>query len=166
MKSVFVLLSVLALPVMAAEPTLYGRYEYIKLPEIGETLQAKMDTGALTASLSAKNIETFTRDGEPWVRFQLATKGASDKVYEPTVARLSTIKNRADEDDDKEEPASAKRPVVDLEMCLGNVKRTVEVNLTDRSSFNYPLLIGAKALREFGAAVNPARRYTADKPDC
>ena len=166
MKSVFVLLSVLALPVMAAEPTLYGRYEYIKLPEIGETLQAKMDTGALTASLSAKNIETFTRDGEPWVRFQLATKGASDKVYEHKVARIRKIKSRADEDDDKEEPASAKRPVVDLEMCLGNVKRTVEVNLTDRSSFNYPLLIGAKALREFGAAVNPARRYTADKPDC
>lgn len=166
MKSVFVLLSVLALPVMAAEPTLYGRYEYIKLPEIGETLQAKMDTGALTASLSAKNIETFTRDGEPWVRFQLATKGASDKVYEHKVARISKIKNRADEDDDKQEPASAKRPVVDLEMCLGNVKRTVEVNLTDRSSFNYPLLIGAKALREFGAAVNPARRYTADKPGC
>ena len=166
MKSVFVLLSVLALPVMAAEPTLYGRYEYIKLPEIGETLQAKMDTGALTASLSAKNIETFTRDGEPWVRFQLATKGASDKVYEHKVARISKIKNRADEDDDKEEPASAKRPVVDLEMCLGSVKRTVEVNLTDRSSFNYPLLIGAKALHEFGAAVNPARRYTADKPGC
>ena len=166
MKSVFVLLSVLALPVMAAEPTLYGRYEYIKLPEIGETLQAKMDTGALTASLSAKNIETFTRDGEQWVRFQLATKGASDKVYEHKVARISKIKSRADEDDDKEEPASAKRPVVDLEMCLGNVKRTVEVNLTDRSSFNYPLLIGAKALREFGAAVNPARRYTADKPGC
>ena len=166
MKSVFVLLSVLALPVMAAEPTLYGRYEYIKLPEIGETLQAKMDTGALTASLSAKNIETFTRDGEPWVRFQLATKGASGKVYEHKVARISKIKSRADEDDDKEEPASAKRPVVDLEMCLGNVKRTVEVNLTDRSSFNYPLLIGAKALREFGAAVNPARRYTADKPEC
>lgn len=166
MKSVFVLLSVLALPVMAAEPTLYGRYEYIKLPEIGETLQAKMDTGALTASLSAKNIETFTRDGEQWVRFQLATKGASDKVYEHKVARISKIKSRADEDDDKEEPASAKRPVVDLEMCLGNVKRTVEVNLTDRSSFNYPLLIGAKALREFGAAVNPARRYTADKPEC
>ena len=166
MKSVFVLLSVLALPVMAAEPTLYGRYEYIKLPEIGETLQAKMDTGALTASLSAKNIETFTRDGEPWVRFQLATKGASDKVYEHKVARISKIKSRADEDEDKDEPVSAKRPVVDLEMCLGDVKRTVEVNLTDRSSFNYPLLIGAKALREFGAAVNPARRYTADKPDC
>ncbi len=166
MKSVITLLSVLALPVMAAEPTLYGRYEYIKLPEIGETLQAKMDTGALTASLSAKNIETFTRDGQEWVRFQLATKDASNKVYEHKVARISKIKNRADEDDEKDAPDSAQRPVVDLEMCLGEVKRTGDVTPPDRSSFNYPLLIGAKALREFGAAVNPARRYTADKPEC
>lgn len=166
MKSVLAVLSLLALPVMAAEPTLYGRYEYIKLPEIGETLKAKMDTGALTASLSAKNIKTFTRDGDEWVSFQLATDGASSKVYEHKVSRISKIKSRADEDEDKDEAVSAKRPVVDLEMCLGNVKRTVEVNLTDRSSFNYPLLMGAKALREFGAAVNPARRYTADKPDC
>ncbi|TWS00149.1 retropepsin-like aspartic peptidase RloA2 [Pseudomonas saxonica] len=166
MKSVLAVLSLLALPVMAAEPTLYGRYEYIKLPEIGETLKAKMDTGALTASLSAKNIKTFTRDGDEWVSFQLATDGASSKVYEHKVSRISKIKSRADEDEDKDEAVSAKRPVVDLEMCLGNVKRTVEVNLIDRSSFNYPLLIGAKALREFGAAVNPARRYTADKPDC
>ena len=166
MKSVLALLSVLALPVMAAEPTLYGRYEYIKLPEIGETLKAKMDTGALTASLSAKNIQTFTRDGEEWVRFQLATPDSGSKVYEHKVSRISKIKNRADEDEDKDEVNVAKRPVVDLEMCLGNVKRTVEVNLTDRSNFNYPLLIGAKALREFGAAVNPARRYTADQPGC
>ena len=50
---------------MAAEPTLYGRYEYIQLPEIGETFKAKMDTGALTASLSP-DIETFTRDGDDW----------------------------------------------------------------------------------------------------
>ena len=168
MKSILALLSLLALPVMAAEPTLYGRYEYIQLPEIGgEVLKAKMDTGALTASLSAKDIETFTRDGEEWVRFRLATKDASNKVYEHKVARISKIKTRAEEDeDDQEVVAPTKRPVVDLELCLGNVKRTVEVNLTDRSSFNYPLLIGAKALREFGAAVNPARRFTADKPEC
>ncbi|QHD03573.1 ribosomal protein S6 glutaminyl transferase [Pseudomonas sp. S04] len=168
MKSILALLSLLALPVMAAEPTLYGRYEYIQLPEIGgEVLKAKMDTGALTASLSAKDIETFTRDGEEWVRFRLATKDASNKVYEHKVARISKIKARAEEDeDDQEVVAPTKRPVVDLELCLGNVKRTVEVNLTDRSSFNYPLLIGAKALREFGAAVNPARRFMADKPEC
>ena len=93
----------LALPALAAEPTLYGRYEYVSLPQLQQTLQAKMDTGALTASLSAKDIETFTRDGENWVRFRLATKGASDKVYEHKVARISKIKTRSEEDDDDEE---------------------------------------------------------------
>jgi hypothetical protein len=168
MKSVLALFSLVAFPVLAAEPTLYGRYEYIALPEMGgEVLKAKMDTGALTASLSAKDIETFTRDGDDWVRFRLATKDASNKIYEHKIARISKIKTRSEEDeDDDEKIAPSKRPVVELEMCLGNVKRTVEVNLTDRSSFNYPLLIGAKALREFKAAVNPARRFTADKPNC
>jgi len=165
-KSILALLSLLALPVMAAEPTLYGRYEYIQLPEIGQTFKAKMDTGALTASLSAKDIELFKRDGEDWVRFRLGTADADGKVYEHKVARISKIKTRTEEDEDGETSDASKRPVVELEMCLGNVKRSVEVNLTNRSSFNYPLLIGAKALREFGAAVNPARRYTADKPDC
>ncbi|WP_397451012.1 ATP-dependent zinc protease [Pseudomonas sp. NA-150] len=165
MKTILALLSLLALPVMAAEPTLYGRYEYIGLPEIGQVLKGKMDTGALTASLSAKDIELFKRDGEDWVRFRLATKDASDKVYEHKVARISRIKARADEDEE-DSADTTQRPVVNLELCLGNVKRTVEVNLTNRSSFNYPLLIGAKALREFGAAINPARRYTADQPEC
>ncbi|RBH54524.1 MULTISPECIES: ATP-dependent zinc protease [Pseudomonas] len=166
MKSILALLSLLALPVMAAEPTLYGRYEYIQLPEIGQTFKAKMDTGALTASLSAKDIELFKRDGEDWVRFRLGMAGADGKVYEHKVARISKIKTRTEEDEDGEASDASKRPVVELEMCLGNVKRSVEVNLTNRSGFNYPLLIGAKALREFGAAVNPARRYTADQPHC
>ncbi|PYC26084.1 retropepsin-like aspartic peptidase RloA2 [Pseudomonas mosselii] len=166
MKPLLALLSLLALPVMAAEPTLYGRYENIALPEIGETLKAKMDTGAYTASLSAKDIELFTRDGEEWVRFRLATKDANGKVYEHKLARISKIKNRADEEDEGDAPELSRRPVVDLELCLGDVKRTVEVNLVDRSSFNYPLLVGAKALREFKAAVNPAKKFTAGKPDC
>lgn len=132
-KSILALLALVALPVMAAEPTLYGRYEYIKLPEIGgQVLKAKMDTGALTASLSAKDIETFTRDGEDWVRFRLGTKDASNKVFEHKVLRISKIKSRADEEDEKDTADVAKRPVVELELCLGSIKRTVEVNLTDR----------------------------------
>lgn len=172
MKPLLTLLTLLALPVFAAEePDLYGRYEYIRLPEIGQTLKAKMDTGALTASLSAKDIERFKRDGEEWVRFRLATKDADDTLYEHRLARISKIKTRAEEtgdeeDDEREKADPSKRPVIELEMCLGDTKRTVEVNLTDRSSFNYPLLIGAKALREFRAAVYPGRKYTAGKPQC
>lgn len=168
MKPFLALLALMALPVMAAEPnvTVYGRYEYIKLPELDQTFKAKMDTGALTASLSAKDIETFKKNGDDWVRFRLATKDADDKVYEHKLARISKIKSRADEEEGEEGAEIVKRPVIAVRMCLDGTSRIIEVNLTDRSSFNYPLLIGAKALREFDAAVNPARRFTAGKPQC
>lgn len=167
MKFLLPLLALLALPALAAEPTLYGRYERIGLPEFQQTLKAKMDTGAYTASLSARDIELFNRNGESWVRFRLAAKDADDNVYEHLLARISKIKNRADEGDT--DPAAAdvsKRPVIDLQLCLGDQLRIVEVNLADRSNFNYPLLIGAKALREFGAAIDPAKRFTAGQPHC
>ena len=64
MSRVLFLAGLLALPAFAAEPTLYGRYEHIKVEEIGKILPAKMDTGAMTASLSARDIEQFKRDGE------------------------------------------------------------------------------------------------------
>ena len=166
MKHVLGLLAWLALPALADEPTLYGRYEYIRLPEIGQTFKAKMDTGALTASLSATDIHSFKRDGQDWVRFKLGTQNADGKVYEHKVARMSRIKSRADEEDEGEAPDVARRPVVAMELCLGDIKETVEVNLVDRSRFNYPLLIGAKALRELKAAVNPAQRFLAGQPGC
>ncbi|MDP3848385.1 MAG: ATP-dependent zinc protease [Pseudomonas sp.] len=166
MKVLLALLTLVALPALAADPTLYGRYEKIGLPELKETLKAKMDTGAYTASLSASDIELFKRDGEEWVRFRLAAEGVDDRVHEHLVARISKIKNRAEESDDEDAVAISKRPVIDLQLCLGDQLRTVEVNLVDRSGFNYPLLIGAKALRELDAAIDPAKRYTTGKPDC
>ena len=67
MSRILLLLGALSLPVVAVEPTLYGRYEQIKVEDVGKTLKAKMDTGAMTASLSARDIERFQRDGEEWV---------------------------------------------------------------------------------------------------
>ncbi len=167
MKTVTLLLTLFAVPAIAEQPTLYGRYEKIRLPQIGKTLEAKMDTGAKTASLSATDIERFKRDGEPWVRFRLATENADDTLFEQPLARVSKIKSRNEESDSDESRATpSERPVIELDVCLGDVERTVEVNLTDRSHFNYPLLIGASALSEFDAAVNPAQRFTASTPRC
>lgn len=160
MKIVVAALAMLALPALANQPALYGRYEYIGLPQIGQTLKAKMDTGALTASLSSKDIQRFRRDGEDWVRFRLAAEGSDETLFERPLARVSQIKSRS------EEQALASRPVVEMDVCLGGEARTVEVNLTDRSHFDYPLLIGADALRDFSAAIDPAQRYTAARPRC
>lgn len=167
--ALLLLAAVISLPTLADEqPDLYGRYELIKLPALGQTLKAKMDTGAMTASLSAKDIEPFKRDGEDWVRFRLAVEGAEDTLYEHPLVRIAEIKKRAEEAGDSapQEVAYSQRPVIEMPICLGDEERTIEVNLTDRSTFSYPLLIGASAMRDLGAAVNPAERYTRDRPQC
>lgn len=167
--ALFLLAAAVSLPTVAnQQPDLYGRYELIKLPALGQTLKAKMDTGAMTASLSAKDIEPFKRDGEDWVRFRLAVEGADDTLYEHPLIRIAEIKKRSEESDEPApaEVAYSQRPVIEMPICLGDEKRIIEVNLTDRSTFRYPLLIGASAMRDLGAAVDPAERYTRDRPQC
>lgn len=172
LSRVLLLLSALSLPVIAAEPTLFGRYEQIKIEDLGKTLKAKMDTGAMTASLSATDIERFERDGEDWVRFRLAVEGAGDTLYERPLARIAEIKTRAEEADPDDDtdlergPDVAERPVVEMQLCIGNQLQDAEVNLTDRSHFRYPLLIGATAIRDLEAAIDPAQKYTAGRPTC
>jgi len=161
--------ALLALPAFAADPVLYGRYEHIKIEEIGKTLPAKMDTGAMTASLSARDIERFQRDGEDWVRFRLAVEGADDTFYEQPLIGISRIKSRAEEVgeiDPDGEPPRVERPIIGMQLCIGGELREAEVNLTDRSHFSYPLLIGAETIRDLGAAIDPADRYTAGRPTC
>jgi len=169
LSRVLFLVGLLALPAFADEPTLYGRYEHIKVAEIGKTLPAKMDTGAMTASLSARDIEQFKRDGEDWVRFRLAVDGADDTLYEQRLLGISRIKTRAEEAGDVDpdsEPPRAERPVIGMQLCIGDRQREVEVNLTDRRHFSYPLLIGAETIRDLNAAIYPTEKYTAGRPTC
>ncbi|WP_213662483.1 ATP-dependent zinc protease [Stutzerimonas stutzeri] len=162
-------LGLFALPAVADEPALYGRYEHIRIEELGKTLPAKMDTGAMTASLSARDIEQFQRDGEDWVRFRLAVDGADDTLYEQRMLGISRIKTRAEEGsavDPEREPPRAERPIIGMQLCIGDQLREAEVNLTDRTHFSYPLLIGTDVIRDLRAAINPADRYTAGRPTC
>ncbi|WP_083233081.1 ATP-dependent zinc protease family protein [Pseudomonas graminis] len=151
---------------LAAEKTVYGLNEYAELADIDLQVAAKLDTGAKTASLSARDIKRFKRNGESWVRFYLAIDDAHEHPIERPLARVSKIKRRAgdiDADDDKKYTA---RPVISLDVCMGGALRTIEVNLTDRSAFQYPLLIGSEALKHFDALVDPSLKYAAGKPAC
>lgn len=150
----------------AAEKTTYGLNEYVSIPELKLDLAAKLDTGAMTASLSARNIERFKRDGETWVRFQLAIDNTHEHVIERPLARISKIKRRAADVDPDESKNYTARPVIELQVCMGQSLHTIEVNLTDRSAFQYPLLIGSTALKRLGAVVDPSLKYAAGKPAC
>jgi len=164
----FLSLCLMACPALlqAEEKAIYGLNEHVALPQFGLEVPAKLDTGAQTASLSARDIERFKRDGKSWVRFYLAIDEAHDRPIELPLRRISKIKRRAGDFDPEEEKTYTPRPVVALMLCMGKAQRSIEVNLTDRSAFQYPLLIGSEALARFGALVDPSLKYAAGKPGC
>ena len=151
---------------LAGEKTVYGLNEYAELAGIDLQVATKLDTGAKTASLSARDIKRFKRDGESWVRFYLAIDDAHSHPIERPLARVSKIKRRSGDYDPQADKNYTSRPVISLEICMGKALRTIEVNLTDRSAFQYPLLIGSEALKRFDALVDPSLKYAAGKPAC
>jgi hypothetical protein len=150
----------------AVEKTVYGLNEYARLADLDLEVAAKLDTGAKTASLSARDIKRFKRNGESWVRFYLAIDAAHSHPIERPLARVSKIKRRAGDFDPDEGKAYTARPVIELDICMGRNLRTIEVNLTDRSAFQFPLLVGSEALKHFDAMVDPSLKYAAGKPAC
>ncbi|MGH8433346.1 MAG: ATP-dependent zinc protease family protein [Pseudomonas sp.] len=168
LKPLALLFCLILLPGMslAADKTIYGLNEYAQLSDIDLQVAAKLDTGAKTASLSARDIKRFKRDGETWVRFYLAVDDAHAHPIERPLARISKIKRRAGDFDPDEEKTYTARPVIELDICMGKALRSIEVNLTDRSAFQYPLLIGSEALKRFDALVDPSLKYAAGKPGC
>ncbi|WP_122867808.1 ATP-dependent zinc protease [Pseudomonas viridiflava] len=164
----FILCCFLVFPNLSksAEKKVYGLNEYVRFIDIDLEVPAKLDTGAETASLSARNIKYFKRHGERWVSFKLAIDGSHTRVIERPLEGIDQIKRRADDRGSHDRSLYSNRPVILLTVCMGEASRTIEVNLTDRSAFQFPLLIGSEALTRFDATIDPALRYAIGKPRC
>jgi hypothetical protein len=137
----------------------YGWIEDVLIdPEHALQLTAKLDTGADTTSLDARNIRRSRRDGEDYVRFVVTepSTGQSVELEKPFV-RAVRIKAHG-----RDEPP--RRVVVRMRICIGDRSRSIEVNLVDRAHYDYPLLLGRNALRDV-AIVDPNLRHTRE-PTC
>lgn len=117
-----------------------GEAEWVRLPEYDLSWEARIDSGATTTSIHAADIQEFERDGEDWVRFSLPRSGSEDPVeVERKVERVAQIVKRGGD-------GHHRRPVVLMDLGIGEVERRIEVNLTDRTGFDYPVLIGRNYL--------------------
>jgi len=152
--------ALLSSPVLAdTAPPRRGWLEEVAVDGGKLLLKAKLDTGAKTSSVTASEVIELRRDGRDWVRFRIEDADEADRghlVLERPVTRWVKIKRHSG--------TAARRPVVELDICLGTKSRTVEVSLTDRSGFNYPVLLGRNFL-EGTALVDAGRTYTV-KPRC
>ncbi|TFH86116.1 ATP-dependent zinc protease [Billgrantia azerbaijanica] len=141
---------------------LVGRAEWVGLSDIGTYLRARIDSGANTSSLSAREVTRFERDGEDWVRFKLglsdedvAVDAVREEWIEAPVARQVRV-SQADGQDS--------RPVVSLLMTLGPIQQSVEFILADRTHPDYPVLLGRRFLMDL-ALIDVAESYLHPRPE-
>jgi len=149
-------------PVMAKSNTVtFGYIEKATLVDNDLTISAKLDTGAKSASLNATHIKEINKNGKPYLSFIVPSR-QGDKFFECEYIGKVNIKNRAGENHTyKLLRHSIRRPVVLMNVKLGNRIRTIRVNLTNRKHFIYPMLLGREAIQAFEGIIDPNRKYTA-----
>jgi hypothetical protein len=136
---------------LQAKPVVLGWLESFYLP--GERMVAKLDTGAKTSSVHAKNIEVMEKDGIPWVSFTIPSK---NKAYPGVYLERPLLREtRVKEHIGKSKP----RYVVGLDFCLGGKLYTAEFTLADRDNFNYRVILG-RSMLQGNIIVDPAKKFT------
>ena len=115
------------------------------LPE-QTAVKIKVDSGALTSSMHAINIERFRRDGKRWVRYDVEVKDADSgepvtMQFERPLYRQITVRGAGGEDF---------RPEVKMRMCIGNRVYEEQFSFRDRSDMTYPVLLGRRTIEHIG----------------
>jgi hypothetical protein len=136
--------------VSAEEKVTIGTVEDVLLLPWRVKLPARIDTGAAKSSLDARELKVH----EDRVEFKLPRR------YGGLQLDLRIIEWRHVRTPEGLE----RRPIVELEICLGSKRIRTLVNLTDRSRVKYPLILGRNFLKE-DFVVDVKRRRTA-KPNC
>lgn len=127
-----------------------GWVERIQLVDSGFVLKAKLDTGAKTSSMHAKNIERFSKGGKPWVSFDIFGSDGQRETVRVPLERNVKIKNH--------QGGFNYRPVVRLAFCFDGQPRSASFTLTDRERFIYPVLLGRRFLKG-EALVDSAKTF-------
>ena len=138
-----------------------GWVEFVRLEPWGMKMRARIDTGANTSSMSARDIHQFKKGNEDWVKFVLDFKMDKGKPnrsveIERPITHLVKIKQH--------QGISQERPVINMDICIANQVHNIEFNLVDRRGLNYPVLLGRKALENL-ALVDPSHTFL-EKADC
>jgi hypothetical protein len=117
----------------AEEKIAIGLVEDVILLPWGVKLPARIDTGAATSSLDARELKVEDK----MVDFKLPDQYGGLQLRLPVVNWKYIRSSEGRE----------RRPIVELDLCVGPKQLHIRVNLNDRSIVKYPLIIGRNALK-------------------
>lgn len=136
-----------------------GARERLLLIDPGFVYVARIDSGAETSSLDARNIRRFERDGQDWVRFDIPIPNTDGDhlTLEREIVRNVRILQSNDEEYER-------RAVVELQFAIGDHQQQAEFTLTDREHLSNNILIGRNVLRDV-MLVDVGKEFTHELPE-
>lgn len=127
-----------------------GWEEWLALPSLGlPALKAKVDTGAKTSALHAEVIETFRQREHLHIRFLIQPDPDNPKLE--VVCTAPVIERR---DITSSNGQTESRFVISADMQIGDIRRPIEITLTNRGAMSYRMLLGRSAFGS-GAVISP-----------
>lgn len=161
MKTLLTILLVTLLPLSAfaaREKMVLGWVEHIVVEPSGLALKAKLDTGAKTSSIRANITREYKKGKHTWITYEILGGKAGNVTMDSKVVRWVKIRK-------KDKTAGfLRRPVVKLGFCIDDKLIVGEVNLSPRSGFLYPVLIGRNMMKQH--ILVDTHRMLTTKPHC
>jgi len=136
-----------------------GWREWVALPDLGiNHIKAKVDTGARSSALHTFKLQTFEENGIALVRFSIHPLQRNTSVSRDCIATLVDERNVTDSGGHTE-----LRPVISTTVQLGNLRKQIEITLTNRENMKFRMLLGRTAMCG-SVVVDPAASYLLGKP--
>jgi hypothetical protein len=140
---------------MSNQPLTIGWKEYLEFPDWDlRRVKVKIDTGARTSALGALSYELRQADGEGTVaELRLALyrrRPERVKTIRVPVLEMLVVSNSGG--------MRELRPVIEANIRLGPVTKSVRLTVANRASMLFPVILGRKAL-EGDFVVDVSRKY-------
>ena len=124
--------------------SIVGSEEWLSLEGLNiPAIKARVDSGAKTSSIQAKNIKRIMRKGESWVTFDVNPIQDNLSLYvscEAKVIDTRIIKSSSGE--------SQKRYVIGTRVKIDSQEFEIELTLAERDGMEYRMLLGREALKD------------------
>ena len=139
---------------MLQSKIILGSEEWCTLPELGiPSIKARVDSGAKTSALHAKNIAPFIKDDQNWVKFDINPIQNNVKTIIHCEAPLVDKRVVKSSSGFREQ-----RYVIQTSLEIGNSKWVIEMTLTNRDSMGFRMLLGREAMSG-RVLVDPEQQY-------
>ena len=122
--------------------TIIGSEEWCAFPDMAlPAIKARVDSGAKTSSIHAFNIQTFRRNGELWVSFEVHPLQNNRRTVircEKPVVDRRRVKSSSG--------VAETRYVISAPIKIGDDVWDIELTLANRDSMGYRMLLGREAM--------------------